>query len=216
MHIEKDIKHRRELEMGHNRREVEASVRSQFAWVVFDGEYSFASIIAEAVADWATAGHYEELPENNAKSAAQQFGINLVGAMAQYGFNPQTDTIYGGTMTFQNWQDLPGGLQLPLPNKFVPYIGVKKPGSGGGVDFIKVTFKNLTHFDVAFFLNGGAGLNTKLNAGNIQSFNMVVDPGGQPIVGIYQLDGQRLDFTVSDNGSYAFIVQNGKIVNAFA
>lgn len=202
--------------MGHNRPQVEASVRSHFDWVVFDGEYSVLSIIAEAVANWATDGSYEELPENNAKSAAQQFGIDLVTAMAQHGFNPQTDTIYGGTMTFQNWQDLPGGLQLPLPNKFVPYIGVKRAGGGGGVSFIKVTFKNLTHYNVAFFLNGGAGLNTKLDAGTIQSFNMVVDPGVQPIVGIYQLDGQRLDFTVSNNGSYAFIVQNGKIVNAFA
>jgi hypothetical protein len=122
-------------------------------------------------------------------------------------------------MTFQNWQDLPGGLQLPLPNKFVPYIGVKKshPAEGGGmVSFIKVTFKNLTHYNVAFFLNGGTGLNTKLDAGKVQSFNMVVNPGVQPIVGIYQFDGQRLNFTVSDNGSYAFIVQNGKIVNAFA
>ena len=202
--------------MVHNRAQVEASVRSHFDWVVFDGEYSVLSIIAEAVADWATDGSYEELPENNAKSAAQQFGIDLVTAMAQNGFNPQTDTIYGGTMTFQNWENLPGGLQLPLPNKFVPYIGVKRAGGGEGVSFIKVTFKNLTHYNVAFFLNGGAGLNTKLDAGKIQSFNMVVDPGVQPIVGIYQLDGQRLDFTVSNNGSYAFIVQNGKIVNAFA
>jgi hypothetical protein len=204
--------------MGHNREQVENSIRSQFDWVVFDGEYSVLSIIADAVADWVTDGSYEELPENNAKSAAEQFGINLVEAMAEHGYNPQTDTFYGGTMTFQNWQDLPGGLQLPLPNKFVPYIGVKRsqPSGGGPASFIKVTFKNLTHYNVAFFLNGGAGLHTTLNAGLSQSFNMVVDPGVQPIVGIYQLNGQRLDFTVSNNGHYAFIMQNGKIVNAFA
>jgi hypothetical protein len=205
--------------MGHNRANVEQSVRSHFDWVVFDGEYSVVSIIAEGVADWATDWAYEELPEGNAKSAAQHFGINLVQAMAEHGFNPQTDTIYGGTMTFQNWQDLPGGLQIPLPNKFVPYIGVKRahqPGGGGVASHIKVTFKNLTHYNVAFYLNGGAGLNTKLNAGMVQGFNMVVDPGVQPIVGIYQFDGQRLDFTVTNNGSYAFVVQNGKIVNAYA
>jgi|HubBroStandDraft_6_1064221.scaffolds.fasta_scaffold634108_1 hypothetical protein len=203
--------------MGNNRSDVENSIRNQFDWVVFDGEYSLLSVIAEGVADWATGGAYEELPVDNAESAAQTFGINLVSAMAQNGFNPQTDTIYGGTMTFQNWQDLPGGLQLPLPNKFVPYIGVKRPhpSGGGSVSYIKVTFKNLTHYDVAFFLNGGAGLNTRLNAGLSQSFNMVVDPGVQPIVGIYQLNGQRLNFTVSDGGSYAFIVQNGNIVNSF-
>lgn len=201
--------------MGTNYGDVRASIESQFLWVRFDGDYSVLSIISEAVADWLTDGNYEELPEDNAKSAAQQFGIDILTAMAENNFNPATDTFYGGTMTFQNWQDLPGGFQLPLPNKFTPYIGVKRAG-GGAVSWIKVTFKNLTHYDVAFFLNGGAGLTTKLNAGLMQSFNMVVDPGVQPIVGIYQLDGQRLDFTVSNNGSYAFIVQNGKIVNSFA
>lgn len=76
--------------MGTNRGEVEASIRSQFDWVVFDpGEYSVASIIAEAVADWLTDGSYEELPENNAKSDAQHFGIDLVTAMTQNGFNPR-------------------------------------------------------------------------------------------------------------------------------
>lgn len=119
-------------------------------------------------------------------------------------------------MIYQNWQDLPGGLQIPLFNKFVPYIGVKRAGGGRGVSFIKVTFKNLTDYNVTFFLNSGAGLNTKLNAGNIQSFNMVFDPGVQPIVGIYQLDGQRMDFAVRNKGSYAFIVKNGKIVNVFS
>jgi hypothetical protein len=204
--------------MGNNRSDVESSIRGHFDWVVFDGEYSLLSIIAEGVADWATGGSYEELPVDNAESAAQTFGINLVSAMAQNGFNPQTDTIYGGTMTFQNWQDLPGGIQLPLPNKFVPYIGVRRAHSqtgSGSVTYIKVTFKNLTRYDVAFFLNGGTGLSTKLDVGLTQGYNMVVDPGVQPIVGIYQLNGQRLNFTVSDGGSYAFITQNGKIINSF-
>lgn len=124
--------HAKEDIMGNNRAATENSIRSQFSWVVFDGEYSVLSVVAEGVADWATGGSYEELPENNATSAAASFGIDLAGAMAQNGFNPATDTIYGGTMTFQNWQDLLGGIQVPLPNKFVPYIGVKKGLSGGG------------------------------------------------------------------------------------
>jgi hypothetical protein len=75
--------------MGHNRAEVENSIRSQFDWVVFDGEYSVLSVIAEAVANWATDGSYEELPENNAKSAAEEFGINLIEAMAENGYTPR-------------------------------------------------------------------------------------------------------------------------------
>ena len=122
--------------MGHNREAVEDSIRATFTWVIFDGEFSVASVIAEAVADWATAGEYEEVSEDSAYHAAGKFGMDLVGAIAQNGFDLQRDTIYGGIMTFQNWQDIPFGA-IPLPNKFVPYIAVKRaddnrPGFLGG------------------------------------------------------------------------------------
>jgi hypothetical protein len=80
---------------------------------------------------------------------------------------------------------------------------------------ISVRFTNKTPLTVAFFLNGGAGLETSLGPGATQIFSMVVDPGIQPIVGIHQSTGETLDFTVSDHGEYHFQIQNGKIVNAF-
>lgn len=205
--------------MGNNRSDVEAQIRGQFnpGWVIFDGEFSVASVIAEGIADWATDGSYEQLPESNATSAAENFGIDLVQAIAENGFNPATDTFYGATMTFQNWQDLVGGLTLPLPNKFVPFIAVKKgAGSGGGtLPSIRVRFTNKTNVVVSFFLNGGAGLNFSLSPGTSESFNVIVDRDVQPIVGINQLEGGRLNFTIANQTSYAFEFQNGKIVNAF-
>jgi hypothetical protein len=83
------------------------------------------------------------------------------------------------------------------------------------VSNISVRFTNKTPLIVAFFLNGGAGLETSLGPGATQSYSMVVDPGVQPIVGIHQDTGETLNFTVSDHGEYDFQIQNGKIVNAF-
>ena len=80
---------------------------------------------------------------------------------------------------------------------------------------ISVRFTNKTPLDVAFFLNGGAGLETSLGPGVTESFSMVVDPGVQPIVGIHQDTGERLDFTVADHGEYDFEIEGGKIVNTF-
>jgi hypothetical protein len=80
---------------------------------------------------------------------------------------------------------------------------------------INVFFANETPLAVGFFLNGGSGLETSLLPGASQSYSMVVDPGIQPIVGIYQSTRERLDFTVADQGNYAFRIQNGKIVNSF-
>jgi hypothetical protein len=88
--------------------------------------------------------------------------------------------------------------------------------AGSAQSNIKVSFKNQTHYNVAFFLNGGTGLNTTLAAGKVQQYDMVVDPGVQPIIGIYQLSGPRLDFTVENNGKYVFIVKDDKIVNTYA
>ena len=53
--------------MGHNRAPVEQSVRSHFDWVIFDGEYSALSIIAEIVANWAPDGAYEKLRKRSVK-----------------------------------------------------------------------------------------------------------------------------------------------------
>jgi hypothetical protein len=80
---------------------------------------------------------------------------------------------------------------------------------------ISVRFTNETQLVVAFFLNGGAGLETSLGPGASQTYSMVVDPGVQPIVGIHQATGERLDFTVADHGDYAFRFKDGKIVNFF-
>jgi hypothetical protein len=81
---------------------------------------------------------------------------------------------------------------------------------------INVRFANGTPLTVAFFLNGGAGLETALGPGQSQTYTMVVDPGVQPIVGIHQDTGERLDFTVADHGEYVFGFKDGKIVNIFA
>jgi hypothetical protein len=121
--------------MGHNRKVVEDSIRRAFTWVIFDGEFSVASGIAEVVANWVTAGQYEEVSESSAYHAAGKFGIALAGVVAQNGFDPQRDTIYGGIMTFQNWQDTPFGA-IPLPNKFVPYIAVKRGIVHGRLAFL--------------------------------------------------------------------------------
>jgi hypothetical protein len=80
---------------------------------------------------------------------------------------------------------------------------------------ISVEFTNETPLVVGFFLNGGTGLETSLGPGATQGYTMVVDPGVQPIVGIYQSTRERLDFTVADHGDYAFRFKDGKIVNFF-
>jgi hypothetical protein len=83
------------------------------------------------------------------------------------------------------------------------------------VSDISVRFTNKTPLTVAFFLNGGAGLETSLAPGQTQTYSMVVSPGVQPIVGIHQTTGETLNFTVADHGEYDFQIQDGKIVNAF-
>jgi hypothetical protein len=86
---------------------------------------------------------------------------------------------------------------------------------GANQSYIKVSFTNQTQHDVAFFLNGGTGLQTTLAAGKVQHYTMVVDAGVQPLVGIYQFTGPRLDFKVVNDGIYAFIVKEGKIVTSY-
>jgi hypothetical protein len=79
-----------------------------------------------------------------------------------------------------------------------------------------VHFTNKTAADVKFVRNGGAGLTTHLPAGQHASFNMVVDTGVVLSVGIFQPSGPRLYFSLQAHVNYAFIQQNGHVVNAFA
>jgi hypothetical protein len=80
---------------------------------------------------------------------------------------------------------------------------------------IDVTFTNKTDVKVTFFLNGGKGLETRLNAGESSSYTMGVDNGVQPIIRIYQADGKSLDFKVENGGRYVFMFKDGKIQNCF-
>jgi CHAT domain-containing protein/Tfp pilus assembly protein PilF len=81
---------------------------------------------------------------------------------------------------------------------------------------IRVRFSNGTEKVVRFFLNGGRGLETQLEAGKSSDFTMVVDAGIQPTVKIYQPSGKTREFTVADGGRYEFRVKDGEILNFFA
>lgn len=115
--------------MPHNRAEVEADLRSKFLWIVFDGEYSAVSLAAIALADVFVAGG--AISQNIAQEQGAKIGINVASRMAENGFNAATDSLYGGVMTFQNWEDTIFG-QFPLPNKFVPYVACRRSDGGGG------------------------------------------------------------------------------------
>src|SRR5262249_34509043 len=57
---------------------------------------------------------------------------------------------------------------------------------------IQVTFSNQTNQRVTFFLNGGLGLETRLDPGQSTNYTMAVDAGVQPTVTIYQPSADRL------------------------
>jgi uncharacterized membrane protein len=78
---------------------------------------------------------------------------------------------------------------------------------------IRVTFTNRTNQRVNFFLNGGKGLNTGLNAGQTSSYNVAVSPNVTPAVSINQPKGPALSFSLMDGGNYEFRFENGKIKN---
>ena len=80
---------------------------------------------------------------------------------------------------------------------------------------IQVTFTNDTGQRVTFFLNGGLGLESRLNPGQTASYTMVVDQGVQPLVTIYQPSGARRPFTVENGGRYAFRFKDGVITNFY-
>lgn len=80
---------------------------------------------------------------------------------------------------------------------------------------ISVSFTNRSGYEVAYYLNGGKGLNARLANGKTANWKVVVDPGVPPIVRIHQVEGKSLDFNLADGVQYVFVVRNGKIVNAF-
>jgi len=78
---------------------------------------------------------------------------------------------------------------------------------------LKVTFTNKTPYEVTFHLNGGDGIDAHLAAGKTQSWDMVIDPGKQPMALIYQSKGQPAQLKVQDGGSYVFqLRKDGKII----
>lgn len=80
---------------------------------------------------------------------------------------------------------------------------------------IQCELANSTPDTVYFRLNGGAGLATSLAPGKSTRFNVVVDPGVVPAVYIKQKNGAELNFSLKDGDRYAFLVQNGQIVNSY-
>ena len=94
-------------------------------------------------------------------------------------------------------------------------LGLLGAGQARASSTIKVHFDNGTDQKVTFFLNGGVGLETRLEAGDGSDYTMVVDDGVQPIVRIYQPGGGKKEFTVENGGQYIFRVKDGQIINFF-
>lgn len=90
--------------------------------------------------------------------------------------------------------------------------GAAKPMAGNQ---IQVSFANHSGYEVGFFLNGGGGVEARLADGKTESWTVTVDPGQTPIVRIHQVQGESLEFTLEHGGEYQFVVQGGKIVNAY-
>lgn len=98
-------------------------------------------------------------------------------------------------------------ISLPQPIAAAPVkqAPIEPPAS------IPVSFTNETKGTVSFSLNGGSGLSTRLAPGQSIDLKMVVDPGVQPIVGITQADGSKLNFKVHKDGRYWFRMPADKI-----
>lgn len=96
-------------------------------------------------------------------------------------------------------------------------LGLLGTGQARAADTISVHFTNGTDQRVTFFLNGGKGLETRLDAGDGSDYTMVVDDGVQPIVRIYQPQGggKPKEFTVENGGKYIFRLKDGHIINTF-
>lgn len=83
-------------------------------------------------------------------------------------------------------------------------------------DTIKVRFENGTDQIVHFFLKGGKGMETKLNAGQKASFTMSVDKDDVPAITIRKAEkNEDVDYLLADGGSFIFVLdEHGNIVNA--
>lgn len=140
---------------GHNRGKREAEIRARFDWVVFDGEFSAASVAAYALESYFLGG---QITRDQLTQCAQKMGIDVARKMIENGFDPNHDVIYSGLMTFNNWQDLPFGNELALPNKFVPYVAVKRRGGGGnGGGQINPIARNEFRYSGGKFVSQGQG-----------------------------------------------------------
>jgi hypothetical protein len=112
---------------GHNRGERESEIRKKFDWVVFDGEFSAANVTAYALESYFAGG---QITSSTLEECAKKMGKDVAGEMIRNGFDPKRDRMYSGLMVFNNWQDTPFG-KVPLPNKWVPYVAVRRSGGGG-------------------------------------------------------------------------------------
>lgn len=113
---------------GHNRDEQERAIRDRYDWVVFDGEFSGANVAAYALESYFAGG---EITKETLQECGRKMGKDVVAEMARHGFTPDRDRIYSGLMMFNNWQDTPLG-EIPLPNKWVPYVAVRRVGGDSG------------------------------------------------------------------------------------
>lgn len=79
---------------------------------------------------------------------------------------------------------------------------------------IEVTFTNRSGYEVAFFLNGGEGMEARLKSNKSSTYTMVVDQGGAPEIKIHQVKGPDEVFSLKDKGRYVLKSEGGKIINA--
>src|SRR5262249_38746604 len=93
---------------------------------------------------------------------------------------------------------------------------LNKPPANTPVKTIKCEFANRTAEAVTFRLNGGAGASATLGPGKSVTCTVVGDLGVPPAGFIRQKNGSESSFALSDGDHYMFIVQGGKIVNAYS
>lgn len=80
---------------------------------------------------------------------------------------------------------------------------------------IEVTFTNHSGYEVAFFLNGGEGMEGRIKDKASTTYTMTVDKGVAPEIKIHQVKGPDQVFSVKDKGRYVLKMEDGKIVNSY-
>ncbi len=109
-----------------------------------------------------------------------------------------------------------GKLKLHLLFIGTPYA-VQQMSLAAIRNYIRVHIVNNTQLTVSFFLNGGGGSNMQIAPRQGQDYLMIVDPGIPPLVGIFQPNGGRLNYSLADNKRYAFNKNaSGEIVCSYA